>query len=90
MSRQYLIKETQAENVDGYSALLRDMMWRANFSYQPQYSIYHSDRGPGMEEYMAVINITARQVTKSIPYCFQVHGTSEAMALHEVARVAMS
>lgn len=90
MSRQYLVKETQAENVDGYPALLREMMWRANFTYQPSYAIYRRDRGPGMEEYLAVINIIARRVTGSIPYCFQARGTSEAMALQEVARVAMS
>lgn len=90
MNPQYLVRETQTEGVDGYPALLRDMMWRANFTYQPTYSIYRRDRGPGMEEFMAVIDIVARQVTESIPYRFQAHGTSEAMALQEVALVAMS
>ena len=43
-----------------------------------------------MEEYLAVINIVARRVTRSIPYGFQARGTSEATALQEVARVALS
>ena len=90
MNPQYLVRETHAEDVDGYPALLRDMMWRANFTYQPTYSIYRRDRGPGMEEYMAVIDIIARRVTGSIPYRFQEYSTSEAMALQEVARAAMS
>ena len=90
MNPQYLVRETQAEDVDGYPALLRDMMWRANFTYQPTYFIYRRDRGPGMEEYRAVIHITARLVTGSIPYRLQAHGTSAAMALQEVARMAMS
>ena len=90
MNHQYLVKDTQAEDVEGYPTLLRDMMWRANFTYQPTYFIYRQDQGPGMEEYRAVIHIIARQVTGSISYHFQAHGTSEAMALQEVAHVAMS
>lgn len=43
-----------------------------------------------MEEYLALINIIARHVTGSIPYGFQARGTSEATALQEVARVALS
>ena len=43
-----------------------------------------------MEEYLEVINIVARRVTGSIPYGFQARGTSEATALQEVARVALS
>ena len=43
-----------------------------------------------MEEYLAVINIVTRSVTRSIPYGFQARGTSEATALQEVARVALS
>lgn len=90
MNPQYLVRETQAEDVGGYPELLRDMMWKANFTYQPMYSIYRRDQGPGMEEYMAVVGIIARSVAGSIPYRFQACGTSEAMALQEVARVAMS
>ena len=65
-------------------------MWRANFTYQPEYAIYRQDRGPGMEEYQAVINVIARMVTGSIPYCVQVHATSEAMAIQEAAHRMMS
>ena len=43
-----------------------------------------------MEDFQAVIHIIARRVTGSIPYRFQARGTSEAMALQEVARMAMS
>jgi len=90
MNSEYLVKETQGEDIEGYPALLRDMMWRANYTYQPSYYIYRLDQGPGMEEYRAVIHIMPRAVAGSIPYRFQAHGTSEAMALQEVALVAMS
>lgn len=43
-----------------------------------------------MEEYLAVADIIARHVAGSIPYRFQACGTSETLALQEVARVAMS
>ena len=90
MSGWYLVKETRAEDVDGYPALLRDMMWRANFTYQPEYAIYRRDRGPGMEQYRAIINVIARRVTGSVPYCIHVHATSESMAVQEAARRMMS
>ena len=90
MSGWDLVKETRAEEVDGFPALLRDMMWRANFTYQPEYFIYRRDRGPGMEEYRAVVNAIARQVVGSVPYCVQVHATSEPMAVQEAARRLMS
>ena len=90
MNPQHLVKETQAQDVDGYPALLRDMMWRANFTYQPMYYIYRQDQGPGMEQYRAVVRIITRLVTGSIPYQFEGHGTSESMALQEAARMAMS
>ena len=47
MGSWYLVKETRAECVDGYPALLRDMLGRANFTYQPEYAIYRRDRGQG-------------------------------------------
>ena len=90
MSGWYLVKETRAEDVDGFPALLRDMMWRANFTYQPEYAIYRRDRGPGMEEYRAIVNVIARQVVGSVPYCISVHATSEPMAVQEAARRMMS
>ena len=90
MSSWYLVKETRAKEVDGYPALLWDMMWRANFTYHLEYAIYRQDRGPGMEEYRAVINIIARQVVGSTPYRIQVLATSEAMPIQEVASEAMS
>lgn len=90
MSGWYLVKETRAEDVDGYPALLREMMWRSNFTYQPEYAIYRRDRGPGMEEYRVVINVLARQVTGSIPYSIQVHATSKAMAIQEASSGMMS
>ena len=90
MSGWYLVKETRAEDVDGFPALLRDMMWRANFTYQPEYAIYRRDRGPRMEEYRAVINVIARRVTGSIPYCIHILATSESMAIQEASRRMMS
>ena len=89
MNGWYLIKETRAEEVDGFPALLRDMMWRANFTYQPEYVIYRRDRGPGMEEYQAILNVIARQVVGSVPYCIHVRATSESMAVQEAARRMM-
>lgn len=90
MSGWYLVKETRAEDVDGFPALLRDMMWRANFTYQPEHAIYRRDRGPGMEEYRAFINVIARHVAGSVPYCVQALATSEAMAVQEAASRMMS
>ena len=90
MSGWYLVKETRAEDYDGFPALLREMMWRANFTYQPEYAVYRRDRGPGMEEYRAVVNVIARRVTGSVPYCIHILATSESMAIQEAARRMMS
>lgn len=88
MSSWFLVKEIRVEDVDGYLPLLRDMIWRANFTYQLEYAIYRRDRGTWMEEYRVMINIIAKQVMGSVPYCFQACGTSEAMVVQEVARVS--
>ena len=46
---------TQAEGTEGFPALLRELMWRANFSYEPEYFIYTTKIGPNLVECYASV-----------------------------------
>jgi len=44
---------TQAEGMEGFPAILQEMMWCANFSYLPEYFVYARFLGLGLDECMA-------------------------------------
>ena len=62
MSHGRLIVLTRAEGTKGFPAILREMMWRANFSYQPEYFVYAHPLGPGLEKCMAKVVLHPRLV----------------------------
>ena len=41
--------------MDGFPAILREMMWSANFSYQLKYFVYARFLGPGLDECVAKV-----------------------------------
>ena len=55
MSHGRLIVLIRAEGTVGFPAILREMMWRANFSYQPEYFVYARPLDPGLDECVAKV-----------------------------------
>ena len=84
-----LVMATRAADVDGFPEELREMLWRANFSYQPEYAVYALARGPGLVDYVATVDIPARSVHGSVGHSYQAVGTSSEMAIQAVAYTAM-
>lgn len=84
-----LVMATRAEHVEGFPAELREMLWRANFSYQPEYAVYAKGRGPGLVDYIATVNIPPRSVYGAAAHSYEASGTSEEMAIQAVAYRAM-
>jgi hypothetical protein len=46
---------TQAKGTEGFPALLREMMWRANFSYESKYFLYSVEIGHRLVETHACV-----------------------------------
>jgi hypothetical protein len=46
---------TRAEGTEGFPALLQEMMWRANFSYEPEYFLYSVEIGHRLVETHACV-----------------------------------
>jgi hypothetical protein len=86
-----LIMVTRAEGVQGFPSILNEMLWRGNFSYLPEYSVYARGLGPGLVDYFATMFIPMRLVEGvNHSYNFVAHGTSLGMAIQEVAYKAMT
>jgi hypothetical protein len=86
-----LIMVTRAEGVQGFPSILNEMLWRGNFSYLPEFSIYARDLGPGLVDYFATMFIPMRLVEGvNHSHNFVAHGTSVGMAIQEVAFKAMT
>ncbi|KAL6629533.1 hypothetical protein ACP70R_029298 [Stipagrostis hirtigluma subsp. patula] len=85
-----LVMATRGEGVEGFPSLLREMMWRANFTYPPEFVVYGRGVGAYLSEFSATVDIPARLVHGSQPYHFSATGTSVGMAIQEVALTAMA
>jgi len=48
---------TRGENVEGFSALFNEVMWRANYSYRPEYAVYDLGVVHGMINYTCKVCI---------------------------------
>ena len=46
-----LVMATHGENIEGFLALLNEVMWRANYSYHPEYAVYALGVGHGVIDY---------------------------------------
>ncbi|KAL6859023.1 hypothetical protein ACP4OV_018025 [Aristida adscensionis] len=75
--------------VEGYPSLLRAMMWRANFSFEPRYSFYARGTGLGLVDYRANLSIAPRFMPGSQELQFVEWGSSVEMAMQKVAYAAM-
>ena len=52
-----LVMATHGESIEGFSALLNEVMWRANYSYRPEYVVYALGFGHGMINYTCKVRI---------------------------------
>jgi hypothetical protein len=84
-----LVMATRATETEGFPEELREMLWRVNFSRQPEYAVYARARGPGLVDYFATVDIPERSVYGAVNYHYQAYGTSLEMAVHAVAYTAM-
>lgn len=82
---------TRARDVEGFPSLLDEMLWRGNFSYWLEYSVYARGHGPGMVDYFATLFIPMLLV-EGVNHSHNVvaHGTLVRMAIQEVAYKAMA
>jgi hypothetical protein len=85
-----LILATRAEDVVGFPALLNEMLWKANYSLRPEYTVYARGLGVGVVDYVATLHLSARMVAGSESHVFEASGTSVEMAIQEVAYEAMT
>ena len=46
---------TWVEGMEGFLAILQEIMWCANFSYQPEYFVYARSIGLGLDECVAKV-----------------------------------
>ena len=57
MNLGHLVMATGGENIKGFLALLNEVMWRANYSYRPEYAVYALGVGHGVIDYTCKIRI---------------------------------
>ena len=57
MNLGHLVMATHGENIEGFLALLNEVMWRANYSYRPEYAVYALGVGHGVIDYTCKIRI---------------------------------
>lgn len=75
----------------GFPALLREMLWHANFTYAPKYTVYAQGVGPSLVDYLAIVDIRARIIKGGAnPQYFEAIGTSEEMVVQAVTYKAMA
>ena len=92
MSHGRLIIVTRAKGMEGFLAILREMMWHANFSYYPEYFVYARSIGLGLDECVAKVILCPQLVegeTKE-PLKYQGMGSYPEAAIQDVAYQAMA
>ena len=86
-----LVMVTRAEEAECFPPLLAEMLWRGNFSWRPEYSVFARGLGTGTVDYVATVFILrcfVEVVTEA--HNISAHGTSIKMAIQEVAYKAMA
>jgi hypothetical protein len=85
-----LVFASRGEGVEGFPAILNEMLWRGNFSYRPTYAVYARGIGPGLVCYIATLSIPKRLVEGvTEPHRFQTAGTSVEMVVQAMAYLAI-
>ena len=59
MELGHLVMATHVENIEGFLALLNEVMWRTNYSYRPEYAVYALGVGHGMINYTYKVCISS-------------------------------
>ena len=57
MELGHLVMATCGENIEGFLALLNEVMWRANYSYRLEYAGYALGVGHGLINYTCKVHI---------------------------------
>ena len=57
MELGHLVMATHGENIEGFLALLNEVIWRANYSYHSEYVVYAPGVGHGMIDYTFKVRI---------------------------------
>ena len=57
MELGHLVMATHGENIEGFLALLNEVMWRANYSYRLEYAGYALGVGHGLINYTCKVHI---------------------------------
>ena len=52
-----LVMAYHGANIEGFPALLEEVMWRGNFSYRLEYAVYAKGYRHGMVDYMANVRL---------------------------------
>jgi hypothetical protein len=83
---------TRVEGKEGFPALLRELMWHANFSYEPEYFVYTSRIGPFLVECMAKVYLHPHVIegAPERPHTFSGTGGSTEAAIQAYANNAIT
>ena len=78
---------TRAEGTEGFLAMLRELMWRANFPYALEYFVYTTQIGPNLVECYASVLLHPRLMTGPLErsHIFSGIGSSTKAAIQACA-----
>jgi hypothetical protein len=63
MELGHLVMATHGENIEGFPALLNELMRRANYSYRPEHAVYALGVGHGMIDYTCKVCIPSSGIS---------------------------
>ena len=77
-----LVMVTRVEGVEGFLALLHEMIWRVKFTYALEYVVYARKVRPYLVNFLATVDVRARIIEGGAnPHYSEAVGTSEEMAV---------
>ena len=92
MELGHLVMATHVENIEGFLALLNEVMWRANYSYCLEYVVYAQVVGHGVIDYTYKVHIPSHlcDLGEEFDHLAWGKGTSidieiQVMAYHAIA-----
>jgi len=83
---------TWVEGMEGFLAILQEIMWCANFSYQPEYFVYARSIGLGLDECVAKVVLRPQLIEGETeePLKYQGMGSYPEAAIQDAAYQAMA
>jgi hypothetical protein len=87
-----LVMATHGVDIEGFLALLNEVMWRANYTYRPKYVVYGIGVRHGMVDYMAKVHVLSRLCDpgEEVERDAWGKGTSINMAIQVVGKSSIS